>query len=234
MEGTVCPTCGHPNPPSATFCESCARRLPVGLAGTAPTGTGTPDRDVLREIRGQRRYLVAAIALGSVGLVLGATAFVLPYAVPGYAPSAHPSTPTVLFGGALSWRTCTATFGSNCTAATAGNRVVDVVIPGDPNTESAINLTVRMNRSCPDCWVVVIRDLPDDAPVFLDQFTLIQPTTDYLEAGFTNNSSTVGLLPGGIYDVVFEAYVNPYTGTTTPFVATANTMVTDHGEVRST
>lgn len=172
------------------------------------------------------------MALGAVGLMLGATAFALPIALPGYPQSLHPATPTVLYAGNLTWKTCTAPPGANCSASTAGNRIVDATIPGDSNAVSTLNLTVRMNRSCPECFVVVTHDFPNDSFVYSTIIGIGPSSTgQYLEAGFTNNSTVVGFLPGGIYDVILVVYVFGFPGTPSAFAVTADTTLTDRGAV---
>ncbi|MCI4349980.1 MAG: hypothetical protein L3K15_00465 [Thermoplasmata archaeon] len=164
VAGRVCPVCGHLNPPLAEWCESCARRLPTPAADLPAAGYGRSlDTDQAgvgaASVRRLRRWVIVALLLGVVGLVLGASALLLPFAVPGYAGSFAHHPPMTIYDRAFAapvTRHCISPSPPPCTSYdTIVVGFDNASVPGSPSGLALVNLSYQLNRSCSTCILEV-------------------------------------------------------------------------------
>jgi hypothetical protein len=161
-----------------------------------------------------RRWMVVALALGTAALVIGATALILPLAVPGYPGSLAAPSPQTIYDQQLGapLREYCVDYNQLGNCISFGEVVIgfdNFTVPGAAGALGIVNLTFSLNHTCGTCALEIFRGNYSTGAFVIG---------GYSELLLAVNGSGVatGLLPAGVDHLVLAneqggAYFGPVT-----------------------
>ena len=159
----------------------------------------------------ERRWLTVATVLGVAALVVGATALILPLAVPGYPGSLTPHSPQTLYQKRLDApirEFCTG-YNSLGNCVSFGVLVIgydNFTVPGAAGTLGVVNVSFSLNHTCDTCLFAIYQGNLTGGAAFFGGYTEI-------EVAVNGSGAALGLLAAGVeHMVLFNERLGAYPG----------------------